>query len=103
MSSNESQLRAQRLAELPLVASGPKSGLTDGSIGQVRDVWAHRELLGMLTRRELKARYKDSTLGFLWSLLRPLALLLIYYIALGQVPRVRRAPFPVSRSSCTPA
>lgn len=91
MLSHESQLRAQRLAELPLVASGPRSGLTDGSIGQVRDIWAHRELLGMLTRRELKARYKDSTLGFLWSLLRPLALLLIYYIALGKFLGAARA------------
>ena len=84
MTSHASQLRAERLAELPLVPAGPRSGLTDGWIGQVRDILAHRELLGMLTRRELKARYKDSTLGFIWSLLRPLALLLIYYIALGK-------------------
>jgi len=38
----------------------------------------------MLVKRELKARYKDSTLGFIWSLLRPLAMLAIYYVALGQ-------------------
>src|SRR4051794_24337895 len=53
-------------------------------VGQFRVIWGHRELLSMLTRRELKARYKDSTLGFFWSLLLPLALLLIYSIALGQ-------------------
>lgn len=38
----------------------------------------------MLIRRELKARYKDSSLGFLWSLIRPFTLLLIYFIAIGQ-------------------
>ena len=38
----------------------------------------------MLVRREIKARYKDSVLGFVWSLLRPLAMLLVYWIVLGQ-------------------
>jgi ABC-2 type transport system permease protein len=84
MTLSESERRADRLAHAPLVTTGPRTGVTDGTIGQFREVWAHRELLGMLTRRELKARYKDSTLGFLWSLLRPLALLMIYYIALGK-------------------
>lgn len=84
MTDTDSQQRADRLAILPLVPTGIGSGFGDGMVGQFRDVWAHRELLSMLTRRELKARYKDSTLGFFWSLLRPLALLLIYYIALGQ-------------------
>lgn len=50
----------------------------------MRDLWAHRELLGLLVRRELKARYKDSALGFFWSLMRPLTLLLIYYFAIGK-------------------
>ena len=31
----------------------------------------YRELFVLLVRRELKARYKDSTLGFLWTLIRP--------------------------------
>ena len=84
MTNIESQVRAEHLATLPLQATGPGSGFGDGMVGQFRDIWAHRELLSMLTRRELKARYKDSTLGFFWSLLRPLALLLIYYIALGK-------------------
>ncbi len=84
MTTQLSEERAAKLALVPLRTTGPRSGLTDGWLGQVKDIWAHRELLGMLTRRELKARYKDSTLGFVWSLLRPLALLLIYYIALGQ-------------------
>ncbi|WP_235933809.1 ABC transporter permease [Agromyces humi] len=45
---------------------------------------AHRELLGRLVSRELRAKYKNSSLGILWSLIRPLAQLLIYYIAIGQ-------------------
>jgi len=37
-----------------------------------------RALVWVLARRELKARYRGSALGFLWSLLNPLLLLAIY-------------------------
>ena len=48
-----------------------------------RDIIAHRELLANLVRKELKVKYKESTLGFLWSLARPLFLLIIYYVVFG--------------------
>jgi ABC-2 type transport system permease protein len=51
----------------------------------LRDLWHRRELLGMLVRRDLRARYKNSSLGVLWSLVRPLVLLLVYIFAVGQV------------------
>lgn len=38
----------------------------------------------LLVRRDLKSRYKDSTLGFVWTLIRPLTQLLIYYIVIGK-------------------
>jgi ABC-2 type transport system permease protein len=79
-----SETRAARLELEPLRTTGPKPGFARGLTGQVKDIWAHRQLLDMLIRRELKARYKDSALGFLWSLMRPLAMLLIYYVALGK-------------------
>lgn len=42
--------------------------------------WKHRELLWMLTVRNLRIRYKSSFLGFVWSLLTPLLMILIYAI-----------------------
>ncbi len=42
-----------------------------------------RELLVLLVQRNIKIRYKNSTLGFFWSLLSPLFLILIYSIFLG--------------------
>ena len=41
-------------------------------------------LLDLLFRRELKVRYKDSALGFIWTLIRPLAQLLVYAVAIGK-------------------
>lgn len=83
--------RTAHLATLPLLSAGPAPGLVAGTARSLRDLWAYRELLGLLVRRELKARYKDSTLGFLWSLLRPLSLLLVYYIAIGKFLGAQRS------------
>jgi len=49
----------------------------------VREVVEYRELLSQLTRKELKVKYKDSVLGFLWTLVRPLLQLLVYSVAIG--------------------
>jgi ABC-2 type transport system permease protein len=76
--------RAAALANEPLRTAGPRLGFASGTLSSIKDILAQRELLGMLVRRELKARYKDSSLGFLWTLMRPIAMLLIYYVALGQ-------------------
>jgi len=56
-----------------------------GAIGQVVQIFRNHQLLGLLVRRDLKARYKDSALGFLWSLARPLTQLAIFYFIIGQV------------------
>jgi ABC-2 type transport system permease protein len=51
-----------------------------GHLGtRVRDIFRYRELLVNLVRKDLKVRYKSSVLGFLWSLLNPAMLLLVYY------------------------
>ena len=43
-----------------------------------RHLLRYRALIGALVARELKARYRGSVLGFLWSFVNPLLLLLIY-------------------------
>jgi ABC-2 type transport system permease protein len=44
-----------------------------------RQLYAHRELVLTLVKRDLKVRYKATTLGFLWSFGRPLFLMLIMW------------------------
>jgi ABC-2 type transport system permease protein len=79
-----SSQRVARLAHTPWQDAGAKGTLLAGTVASIADIWSRRELLDMLTRRELKARYKDSALGFLWSLARPLTQLLIYYVVVGK-------------------
>ncbi len=73
-----------RLAALPLEPVGSSTGSGASALWQpVRKVFQQRELLGLLVRRDLKARYKDSALGFFWSLIRPLLQLAIYFVVMG--------------------
>lgn len=67
----------------------PANSLT-GTFASVIEVFQHREMLGLLIRRDLKSRYKDSALGFVWTLIRPLTQLLIYYIVIGQFLQAER-------------
>lgn len=77
--------RYARLSALPLREVGGLRPFTpQGFVGSIRDILGHREMLSLLVKRDLKSKYKDSALGFLWSLVRPLVQLLIYFVVLGQ-------------------
>ena len=49
----------------------------------------HRSLIQSLVARELAARYRGSVLGFFWSFVNPLLLLLIYAVVFGVLLRNR--------------
>lgn len=46
------------------------------------ELWGYRELLFILVRRDLKVRYRNSVLGFGWSLLNPLVQVLTITLVL---------------------
>lgn len=51
---------------------------------QLQTVLRYRQLITTLTSRDLKARYRGSLLGFLWSLANPLLLLMVYTLVFGR-------------------
>lgn len=44
----------------------------------LKTLFSYHTLIYYLTVRELKARYKNSVLGFVWSLLNPLAMMFVF-------------------------
>ena len=47
---------------------------------RIGEIWQYRELLVGLVRKELKVKYKNSVLGFLWSMLNPALTLVVFYV-----------------------
>lgn len=54
----------------------------------LRDLRRTWELLLLLTFRDLKLRYQDTALGFVWSLIKPLLLGAVLYLALKRIARL---------------
>ncbi len=44
------------------------------------EMWRARELFFFLVRKEIKVKYKNSALGFLWSMLNPALTLAVFYV-----------------------
>lgn len=65
--------------------------------GALRILFGHRELIGSLTLRDIRARYKQSVLGVAWALLQPLAMMIIYTVVFSHIVRVDTGeiPYPV--------
>lgn len=49
-------------------------------VEHVREAWTYRDLIWNLVLRDLKGRYKNSVLGYLWSLLNPLLLMGVFTV-----------------------
>ncbi len=49
----------------------------------MNELFRYRELLKNLVSRDIKKRYKRSALGFLWVMLDPLLMMLVFYFIFG--------------------
>lgn len=61
----------------------------------VRELYKFRELVRNLVSRELKVRYKRSTLGIAWTMLNPLLQMSIYTIVFSHMMRANVTNYPV--------
>lgn len=52
-------------------------------LARLRELIRYRDLIRNLVVSEVKTRYKNSVLGFVWSLLNPLAMMAVYSVVFG--------------------
>jgi lipopolysaccharide transport system permease protein len=62
-------------------------GKQGGVKAKVEELLDYRYLLRNLVKRDLKARYKNSVLGILWSLLNPLGMMLVFTLLFSVMGR----------------
>ena len=79
--------RYARLAAAPFIRADSTGLKLDVRGGKPRELFQRRELLRLLVRRDLQSRYRDSFLGFLWTVIRPIIVFLMYYVVLGKFLR----------------
>lgn len=61
----------------------------------LRELWAYRHLVANLVARDLKVRYKNSALGFMWSLVSPLLMMLVFWWVFGLLLAGQIRDYPV--------
>jgi lipopolysaccharide transport system permease protein len=61
------------------------------------DLWRYRELLGFLAWRDIKIRYKQTTLGVLWALIQPAITLAVFTFIFGKLAAMPAGgvPYPL--------
>jgi ABC-2 type transport system permease protein/lipopolysaccharide transport system permease protein len=65
-----------------------------GLVRAFREIWSNRQLIVVLTERELRARYKQAVLGFAWAVLAPLALMVVFTLFVKRVIVVETGDVP---------
>lgn len=62
-----------------------------------RDIWRYRELFFFLAWRDILVRYKQTLIGIAWSVIRPLATMLVFTVVFGQFAKLpsNGVPYPV--------
>ena len=59
-----------------------------------QSLYTHRELIGILVAKQLKLRYRGTVLGYLWTLLNPLLLMLVYSLVFAVYLRIDMDRYP---------
>jgi lipopolysaccharide transport system permease protein len=85
---------ARPLTKEPLIKIRPGRATVSS---ELREVWAHRELLYFLIWRDLKVRYKQTALGPAWVVLQPLLMAIVFTVFMGKLARVPSdgVPYPL--------
>lgn len=59
------------------------------TLSHIRKLWSYRDLIFRLAWSDFKLRYKSSALGFFWSLLEPLLMLVVLYVVFSNLMRIQ--------------
>ena len=73
------------------IGSGVRSLRAD-----IQEIWAYRDLLTLLIRRDISIRYKQSAIGIAWAVVQPIVLMTIFAIVFGRFAKLPSEGYPYS-------
>ena len=61
------------------------------------DLWRYRELFYILAWRDISVRYKQTTIGVIWAILRPFLGMVIFTVIFGRIAKMpsNGIPYPI--------
>ena len=62
-----------------------------------KDLWRYRELFYFLAWRDILVRYKQTTIGFAWALIRPLLTMVVFTLVFSKLAKLPsgNVPYPI--------
>lgn len=62
-----------------------------------KDLWRYRELFYFLAWRDILVRYKQTAIGVLWALIRPLLTMIVFTVIFGKLAKLpsNDVPYPI--------
>lgn len=83
-----------KFSNRPLITIEPQRGWV---ALELRDLWRYRELLVLLTWRDIKVRYAQTVLGASWAILQPVLTMVIFSIIFGELAKLPSdgMPYPI--------
>ena len=67
---------------------------SDWKVADLREIWRYRELLLLLTWRDVTVRYKQAALGVAWAVLQPLLTMVVFSVFFGRIASAPAAEVP---------
>jgi lipopolysaccharide transport system permease protein len=64
---------------------------------RLRDAWRRRELVFFFARRDIKLKYAQTMLGWLWTVVQPVGMMLVFTLAFRKLGKVETdsLPYPI--------
>jgi lipopolysaccharide transport system permease protein len=61
------------------------------------DLWRYRELFFFLSWRDILVRYKQTVIGILWAVIRPVLTMIVFVLVFGKLAKMPSGgvPYPV--------
>lgn len=94
MSDTQDPLPLGRKTDLKKLIIEPSRGWVSLKLGEL---WAYRELLYILTWRDIKVRYKQTIVGVLWAIIQPFLTMVVFSLFLGNLANIPSddVPYPI--------
>jgi lipopolysaccharide transport system permease protein len=72
-----------------------EAGRTEGQYW--KDLWCYRELFYFLAWRDILVRYKQTSIGIAWALIRPFLTMVVFTVVFGQLAKLpsQGVPYPI--------